>query len=158
VVAVDPVPFKRESALKLGATHAVADIEEAAELARSMTNGQGADSSIVTVGITTGRQIGRALSAVRKAGTCVAVGLGDATVGAGDINLHELTLYQKRLQGSLFGASSPTADIPAQLAMYQQGSLKLDELVTTRYSLDDITQGFADMNAGRNLRGVVVYD
>ncbi|TQM32638.1 NDMA-dependent alcohol dehydrogenase [Nocardia bhagyanarayanae] len=158
VIAVDPVPFKRDSALKLGATHAVADIEEAAELARSMTNGQGADSSIVTVGITTGRHVGQALSAVRKAGTCVAVGLGDATVGAGDINLHELTLYQKRLQGSLFGASSPTADIPAQLAMYQQGSLKLDELVTTRYSLDDITQGFADMNAGQNLRGVVVYD
>lgn len=49
IIAVDPVAFKREQALKLGATHAVADMAEAAELARQFTNGQGADSAIVTV-------------------------------------------------------------------------------------------------------------
>lgn len=158
VIAVDPVEFKRESALKLGATHAVADIEEATEVARSMTNGQGADATIVTVGVTSGRHVGQGLQSVRKAGTCVAVGLGDVAVKDGDINLHELVLYQKRLQGSLFGASCPTADIPAQLQMYQHGQLRLEELVTTRYSLDDISVGFDDMKAGRNLRGVVVFD
>ncbi|TSD94098.1 NDMA-dependent alcohol dehydrogenase [Skermania sp. ID1734] len=158
VIAVDPVEFKRDSALKLGATHALATIEEATEVARSMTNGQGADSSIVTVGILTGHDVGRGLGAVRKAGTCVAVGIGDTFVKDGDINLHELTLYQKRLQGSLFGASSPTADIPAQLEMYQRGSLKLDELITTRYRLEDVNKGFEDMKAGKNLRGVIIYD
>ncbi|RMI28818.1 NDMA-dependent alcohol dehydrogenase [Nocardia stercoris] len=158
VIAVDPVPFKRESALELGATHAVSDIAEAEELARSLTGGQGADASIVTVGVTTGRHIGQALQAVRKGGTCVAVGLGDTYVKDGDINLHELTLYQKRLQGALFGACAPTADIPAQLAMYQQGRLQLDKLVTTRYTLDQINQGFEDMKAGRNLRGIIVHD
>ncbi|GAB3681313.1 hypothetical protein GCM10027597_26750 [Saccharopolyspora tripterygii] len=158
VIAVDPVAFKRASALKLGATHAVASIEAATELARSMTNGQGADSAIVTVGVVTGRHVGQALQAVRKAGTCVAVGLGEVFVRDGDINLHELTLYQKRLQGSLFGASAPTADIPAQLEMYKQGALKLDELVTTRYALDDVAAGYDDMKAGRNLRGVVLHD
>jgi S-(hydroxymethyl)glutathione dehydrogenase/alcohol dehydrogenase len=66
-------------------------------------------------------------------------------------------LYQKRLQGSLFGASAPTADIPTQLRLYQEGALKLSELITTRYTLDDIAQGFEDMHAGRNLRGVVVF-
>lgn len=157
VIAVDPVEFKRTSALKLGATHAVPDISEGAELARSMTNGQGADAAIVTVGVLTGRHVGQALAAVRKAGTCVVVGLGEATVRDGDINLHELTLYQKRLQGSLFGASSPLADIPAQLRRYQLGQLELDGLVTTRYRLEDINQGFDDMRAGRNLRGVVVF-
>src|SRR5204863_5932583 len=59
IIAVDPVAFKRESALKLGATHAVADMAEATELARSMTNGQGADSAIVTVGVVTGRHLGQ---------------------------------------------------------------------------------------------------
>ncbi|WP_407818359.1 zinc-binding dehydrogenase, partial [Staphylococcus aureus] len=51
VIAVDPVAFKRDSALKLGATHAVATMEEATDIARSFTNGQGADSAIVTVGV-----------------------------------------------------------------------------------------------------------
>ena len=158
VIAVDPVAFKRESALKLGATHAVADMAEATELARSMTNGQGADAAIVTVGVVTGRHLGQGLEAVRKAGTCVVVGLGESFVRDGDFNLHELVLYQKRLQGSLFGASSPTADIPAQLEMYRQGALKLDELITARYALDDIAAGFDDLKAGRNIRGVVRHD
>lgn len=158
VIAVDPVEFKRESALKLGATHAVPGIAEADELARSMTNGQGADASIVAVGVTSGRDVGAALKAVRKGGTCVVVGIGDGIVKDGDLDLQELTLYQKRLQGSLFGASSPTADIPAQLELYRQGRLKLDELVTARYTLDEIMKGYDDMKAGLNLRGVVVYD
>lgn len=158
VIAVDPVEFKRASALKLGATHAVADMEEAIELARSMTNGQGADASIITTGVTRSSHVRQGLAAIRKGGTCVLTGLGESVIRDGDINLHELTLYQKRLQGALFGASAPTADIPAQLAMYQHGALKLDELVTTRYRLDDVARGFQDMHAGRNLRGVIVHD
>jgi S-(hydroxymethyl)glutathione dehydrogenase/alcohol dehydrogenase len=158
VIAVDPVPFKREAALRLGATHAVESIKEAAELARSFTNGQGADAAIVTVGVTRGEHVGRALQSVRKAGTCVVVGIGDVRSREGDIPLAELVLYQKRLQGSLFGASAPTADIPAQLRLWADGVLRLEELITTRYRLDDIAQGFADMHAGRNLRGVVVFD
>jgi S-(hydroxymethyl)glutathione dehydrogenase/alcohol dehydrogenase len=157
VIAVDPVEFKRESALGLGATHAVADIREATDLARSMTDGQGADAAIVTVGVTLGRHVGQGVKAVRKGGTCVVVGLGDVRSHEGDIPLMELVLYQKRLQGSLFGASAPTTAIPAQLELYRQGLLKLDELVTTRYSLDEVAQGFDDMHAGRNLRGVIVF-
>jgi S-(hydroxymethyl)glutathione dehydrogenase/alcohol dehydrogenase len=157
VIAVDPVGFKREQAPLFGATHAVADIREAAELARGLTNGQGADAAIVTVGVTTGAHVGQALKAVRKAGTCVVVGLGEVRSGEGDIPLMELVLFQKRLQGSLFGASAPSADIPAQLELYRRGALKLDELVTTRYTLDQVAEGFEDMHAGRNLRGVVVF-
>jgi NDMA-dependent alcohol dehydrogenase len=158
VIAVDPVAFKRETALKLGATHAVESIKEAAELGRELTNGQGADSAIVTVGVTTGAHIGAALRSVRKAGTCVAVGIGETRSHDGDIPIMELVLYQKRLQGSLFGASAPTADIPAQLRLWQSGRLKLDELITRRYALEDIAQGFDDMHAGRNIRGLVVFD
>jgi len=98
------------------------------------------------------------MTRVRKAGTCVVVGLGETRSRDGDIPLTELVLYQKRLQGSLFGASAPRAAIPEQLRLWREGKLKLDELVTTRYPLDDVAQGFADMHAGRNLRGVVVFD
>ena len=69
-----------------------------------------------------------------------------------------LTLFQKRLQGSLFGASSPSKDIPLMLELYRQGRLRLDELVTTRYSLDQINEGYADMHAGLNIRGVIVHE
>jgi S-(hydroxymethyl)glutathione dehydrogenase/alcohol dehydrogenase len=69
----------------------------------------------------------------------------------------ELTLYQKRIQGALFGASNPSRDIPWMLQMYQNGQLRLDELITTNYKLDDINQGYADMHAGKNIRGVIVY-
>ncbi|MTD55465.1 NDMA-dependent alcohol dehydrogenase [Amycolatopsis pithecellobii] len=157
VIAVDPVGFKRQAALEFGATHAVADIAEATELARSFTGGQGADSAIVAVGVTLGSHVGQAVRAIRKGGTCVVVGLGDVRSREDDIPLMELVLYQKRLQGSLFGASAPTADIPAQLELWRQGRLKLEELVTTRYSLDQVAEGFDDLHAGRNLRGLIVY-
>jgi S-(hydroxymethyl)glutathione dehydrogenase/alcohol dehydrogenase len=44
------------------------------------------------------------------------------------------------------------------LDLYMRGKLMLDELITTTYSLDEINQGYADMHAGKNLRGVIVYD
>jgi S-(hydroxymethyl)glutathione dehydrogenase/alcohol dehydrogenase len=159
IIAVDPVPMKQEASFGFGATHAVGTIDEAAELARSFTNGQGADSCIVCVGITSGEDVAKGVDAVRKAGTCVITGLGRAIDDIGiPVSMHSLTLYQKRIQGSLFGASSPSKDIPKMLDLYRQGRLKLDELITTRYSLDEINQGYMDMHHGRNLRGVIVFD
>ncbi len=158
IIAVDPVAFKRESALRLGATHAVAGIEEAAELARTFTNGQGADAAIVTVGNTTGEHIAQAFSAIRKAGVCVVTGLGPMSDVGVPISPLELTLYQKRLVGSLFGASNPTADIPWMIDMYTAGKLELDSLVTSTYTLDQVAKGFEDMEAGANLRGVILFD
>ncbi|KAA9158114.1 NDMA-dependent alcohol dehydrogenase [Amycolatopsis acidicola] len=157
VIAVDPVEFKREQAKIFGATHAFAGIEEAAEFARSLTNGQGADATIVTIGVVQGEHIGQALASIRKAGTVVVTGLGDITAAGAPIALGDLTLMQKRLQGSLFGQSNPRHDIPNLLRMYQAGQLKLDELVTREYTLDQVAQAYEDMHAGRNIRGVVVF-
>jgi S-(hydroxymethyl)glutathione dehydrogenase/alcohol dehydrogenase len=158
VIAVDPVAFKREKAEEVGATHSCADMEEATDLARSFTGGQGADAAIVTVGITTGEHVASAFAAIRKGGTAVATGMGPLTAVGIPIPLAELTLYQKRLQVALFGGCSPTVDIPLQLAMYQAGKLKLDELVTTTYTLDQVAQGYEDMHAGKNIRGVILFD
>ena len=74
------------------------------------------------------------------------------------MSLADLTLMQKRLQGALFGGLSPKADIPNLLRMYQAGQLKLDELVTKEYTLDQVAEAYEDMHAGKNIRGVIVFD
>jgi S-(hydroxymethyl)glutathione dehydrogenase/alcohol dehydrogenase len=157
VIAVDPIPFKREAAETMGATHTFDNMAEAADLARSFTNGQGADVAIVTVGIMKGEIVAEAFSSIRKAGTVVVTGLGDITEVGIPIALGELTLFEKKLKGAMYGGSNPTADIPKLLDLYRAGVLKLDELVTTRYSLDDVARGYEDMHAGKNIRGVIVY-
>jgi NDMA-dependent alcohol dehydrogenase len=156
VIAVDPVEFKRASALRFGATESVATIEEATELARSHTNGQGADSAIVTVGVTTGEHVAAAYAAVRKAGIVVITGVGPGSTPP--IPLADIIFYQKRIQGSLYGQCNPTFDILRQVQMYRDGRLKLDELITRRYKLDEVAVGYDDMHAGRNLRGVIEFE
>lgn len=158
IVAVDPVAFKRQKALELGATHAFETIAEADEFAKSVTNGQGADSAIVTVGVVKPEHVAQAFAAIRKAGTVVVTGLGNAEDIGIPVSLFELTLFQKRIQGSLFGQMSPSWDILKQVQMYRDGKLKLDELVTRTYTLDQVAQGYEDMHAGKNIRGVVVFD
>jgi NDMA-dependent alcohol dehydrogenase len=156
VIAVDPVEFKREKAQELGATHSFTTMDEAAEFARSVTNGQGADAAIVTVGVLKTEHVRQAFDAIRKAGTVVVTGIGNAAEEV-RVPAFELTLFQKRIQGALFGQSSPSRDIPWMLNMYQNGQLKLDELITSTYKLDDINDGYADMHAGKNIRGVIIY-
>ncbi|MBN9792602.1 MULTISPECIES: NDMA-dependent alcohol dehydrogenase [unclassified Pseudonocardia] len=157
VIAVDPVAFKQQSALKLGATDAVATMAEATELARELTNGQGADSAIVCVGVATGDHVAEAFASIRKDGIVVLTAVANFAATGIPVNLMELAMYQKRIQGALFGMSSPTRDVPYFLEMYRQGYLRLDELVTRRYKLEEINQGYADMHAGVNLRGVVDF-
>ena len=74
------------------------------------------------------------------------------------LNLFEFTLLQKDLQGAIFGGLSPRAAIPEILSLYGEGQIKLDELVTTKYALEDINQGYQDMRDGKNIRGVIIYD
>ncbi len=158
VVAVDPVAFKREKAMELGATHAFASIEEATAFAQSVTDGQGADSTIVCVGVTNGDHIAEGFNSIRKGGTVVMTGVGDIMKTGIPVSPSLMTLYQKRLQGSLYGEMSPPKDIPRLLALYQAGILRLDELVSRTYKLSEINQGYADMRAGINLRGVVLHE
>ena len=58
----------------------------------------------------------------------------------------------------LYGSLSPSKDMLRLLAMYKAGQLKLDELVTRTYPLDQINEGYADMHAGRNIRGVITFE
>jgi S-(hydroxymethyl)glutathione dehydrogenase/alcohol dehydrogenase len=158
VVAVDPIELKRTTALKLGATHAAVNMAEAMEIVRPLTNGQGADSCIVCVGVTSGTHIAEGVDAIRKGGTCVVTGIGKRDELGIPVSPTLLTLFQKRIQGALFGGSNPTKDIPLMLELYRQGRLHLDELITRNYSLEEINQGYADMHSGVNIRGVILHE
>jgi S-(hydroxymethyl)glutathione dehydrogenase/alcohol dehydrogenase len=158
IIAVDPVPFKREMALEFGATEAFAHISAAAEFSRSISNGQGADSAIVTVGVLQGEHIAGAFAAIRKGGTVVVTSQAALAEVGIPISLFELSMYQKRIQGVLYGMSSPWKQIPMLLDLYVAGTLKLDELVTTRYPLHKINEAYDDMRNGINIRGVIEFD
>jgi S-(hydroxymethyl)glutathione dehydrogenase/alcohol dehydrogenase len=158
VVAIDPVEFKRKKALEFGATHVYGSVEEAAAELPDLTLGRLAEVVVVTVGEMKGEYVQQALSLTAKGGQVVVTGMGSAHDLQVEMSLFELTLLQKRVQGAIFGGVGPRTQIPRLLDLYRAGHLKLDELVTTTYRLEDINQGYEDMHAGRNLRGVVVYD
>jgi NDMA-dependent alcohol dehydrogenase len=157
VVAVDPVAAKRELAEKLGATHSFGSIADAMPVIHAETNGQGADVSIVTIGRVEPEHIGEAFRAIRKMGTCVVTGIGQ-NEGPLPIDPLELTIYAKQLRGGLFGNANPTRDIPRLLKYYQAGKLRLEELVSRKYQLQDINQAYDDLREGRNVRGVVLHE
>ncbi|WP_419197999.1 zinc-binding dehydrogenase [Nocardia vinacea] len=155
VIAVDPVEFKRAKAPLFGATDVVATVEEAGDLARSLTNGQGADSAILTVGLVRGPDITDALGIIAKGGVVAVTRVGPGRVIDVPINVFELAVYQKRIQGVLYGMCSPARDVPRLIDLYRNKRLLLDELITTRYQLDDVNVGYADLHAGANIRGVI---
>ena len=73
-------------------------------------------------------------------------------------DLFTFAMSGKRLQGSLYGTTNSRNDIPLMAELYRNGALKLDELITRTYKLEDINQAFTDMQDGKNLRGVIIYD
>ncbi|MBA3278074.1 MAG: NDMA-dependent alcohol dehydrogenase [Geodermatophilaceae bacterium] len=158
VVAIDPLANKREMAEKLGATHTCETAEEAQELITELTRGVGADKAIVTVGVVDSAVVTSAFHAIRKGGTVVVTGLADPTKTTIELPGALLTLFEKTIKGSLFGSGDPFHDIPKMVELYQSGDLKLDELITKTYTLDQVNEGYDDLVAGKNIRGVIKYD
>jgi S-(hydroxymethyl)glutathione dehydrogenase/alcohol dehydrogenase len=158
IVAVDPLANKREAAEDLGATHSVSSAEEALELTQNLTRGVGADKAIITVDVVNEQVVAAAVETIRKGGTAVITGLADPYKVTVQLSGAVLTLYEKTVKGSLFGSGNPVHDIPKLLGMYQAGRLKLDELITKRYTLDQINEGYQDLLDGKNIRGVIIHD
>jgi S-(hydroxymethyl)glutathione dehydrogenase/alcohol dehydrogenase len=157
IVAVDPVQFKRDEALKFGATHTASSVEEATLLVGEITWGANAEKAIITTSVAEGSMIASVMALVAKGGRCVVTAVAPMTAADVNLSLFELTLMQKELVGGIFGGANPRKDIPRLLRLYKEGKLKLDELVTTEYKLEDINQGYQDMRDGKNLRGLVRY-
>jgi len=157
VVAVDPLENKRDKALELGATHAFASAAEAQDKVTELTRGQLADSAIITVGLVDAEVVGSAFNVIGKGGTVVVTGLNNFDVNI-QLPATVLTLFRKTIKGSLFGDCNPTTDIPKILGLYQAGDLKLDEIVTRTYTLDQVNEGYDDLLNGKNIRGVIIHE
>ncbi len=157
VVVIEPVAAKREWAMGFGATHTFETAEKAMEVVGQLTLGRMAEKALITVGDIHGEDIETAMNLIGKGGRVVVTGMGNALNMEVTLNLFMFTLLQKDLQGAIFGGTNPRKEIPWLLSMYQEGKLKLDELVTTTYALEDINQGYQDMRDGKNIRGVITY-
>ncbi|HZV52386.1 MAG TPA: NDMA-dependent alcohol dehydrogenase [Candidatus Dormibacteraeota bacterium] len=158
IVAVDPLANKREKAEELGATHSAADAGEAQNLVLQLTNGVGADHAIVTVGVVDEDVVEAAFNVVRKGGDVTVTGLADPMKKTVHLSGGILTLFQKTVRGTLFGSANPIYDITKMLDLYRAGSLKLDELITRTYRLEEINQGYQDLLDGKNIRGVIIHE
>jgi NDMA-dependent alcohol dehydrogenase len=157
IIAIDPVEFKRTKALELGATHVASSLEEAGPIIGLLTRGQMADSFIITTDVAEGSYVGPALDLVAKRGKVVVTAVGHPAETQISGSLWMLTMMEKQIRGSLYGSSNAQHDIPRMLELYNKGQLKLDELITKEYALEDINQGYEDMRNGLNIRGLIRY-
>jgi len=159
VVAVDPVEFKREMATTVfGATKAFATAMEAHEYIREVTWGQLADKVILTPDVVTEEMINAAVNMTGKGGKVQITAVGHFGERNMTFRAGALISYHRQIRGALAGDSNLMYDIPKLLSLYKSGQLKLDELVTRKYALDEINQAYQDMHDGKNIRGVIVHE
>lgn len=157
IFAIEPVEWKRDQALKFGATHVYPDIQAALLGIAEVTYGLMAHKVIVTVGKLEGADVDSYVNITAKGGTTVLTAIGSLVDTQVTLNLAMLTLLQKNLQGTIFGGGNPHYDIPQLLSMYKAGRLNLDDMVTCQYQLEQINDGYRDMLEGKNIRGVIRY-
>ena len=132
-------------------------MEEAAALVSELTWGANADKAILTTSVAEGHLVAPLLGMVKKGGRAVVTAVAPITQEDVKFNLFDFAMQRKELVGTIFGNANPRRDIPHLLHLNQAGKLKLDELVTRTYPLEDINQGYQDMRDGVNIRGVLTY-
>lgn len=155
IIAVDTVESKLEFARQMGATETVnASQAQVVKALRSLTGG-GPDYVFDTVGSPT--TIPQALSSVKPAGTAVVAGLHAAKLDV-PIPAGALVMQNKSLLGSFAGSLQPRLDLPRLVELYRAGRLQLKEMITKHYGLDAVVEAFADMEAGRVARGVIIFE
>ncbi len=157
VIAVDVNPARLALATQFGATETLlADRADTGLLAaakeiRQRTGGRGADYAFECTAVP---ELGSApLAMVRSAGTAVGVS-GIEKVVPVDMELFE---WDKIYINPLYGSCRPARDFPLLMELYRAGRLPLDAMVTHRYPLSALSQAFADMHAGINAKGVLVF-
>lgn len=154
VVAVDLLDRKLELARQLGATDAFkAGKRDAAEEIREATKG-GLDYVIETAGAAAAMDL--AYKITRRGGTTVTIGLPppDATL---TVPLVQMVAEERTIKGSYIGSSVPVRDLARYIALYRQGRLPIDRLLTERIKLDDINAGFERLRVGDAVRQVIVF-
>lgn len=158
IIAIDINEERLEMAKEFGATDTIlaekndTGLMKTARVVKEMTQGRGADYAFECTAIPS---LGAApLAMIRNAGTAVQVSGIEEEITI-DMNLFE---WDKIYINPLYGACRPHIDFPKLLSLYEKGELMLDEMITKTYSLDNLQQAFDDMLAGRNAKGVIVFD
>jgi S-(hydroxymethyl)glutathione dehydrogenase / alcohol dehydrogenase len=156
VIAVDVVERKLEMAQQFGATHLInANEIDPVQAIRDLTGGFGADYVFEVIGIP--EIVRQAYDATRNGGMTVVVGVGPADREV-SFNAFELMRSGKAIQGCFYGSVRPHCDVPRYIDLYRNGKIKLDQLITRRYRLDQINEAFDAMAAGEVARSVIVFD
>jgi NDMA-dependent alcohol dehydrogenase len=155
IIAIDTLQPKLEMAKRFGATDTVLASQEpdVVKHLKKITGG-GPDYAFECVG--SGELAGTAYRAIRRGGLAVVVGVAKPSDST-SVRTMTLPFEEKTLTGSYFGSCVPRVDFPRMLSLYLAGRLKLDELITRRYSIEETPQAFADLEAGKNARGVIVF-
>jgi S-(hydroxymethyl)glutathione dehydrogenase/alcohol dehydrogenase len=74
------------------------------------------------------------------------------------LNLFNLAMFNQTVMGTVFGSQSPRVQVPNLLNLFNNGQLKIDEIISQEYTLDQVQQGYEDQAAGTIIRGVVKFD
>lgn len=155
IIALDILDHKLATAVTFGATAAInAASNDPRQAVRDLTSGRGADYVFVTVG--NAQAISQGLSLLRTGGTAVIVGLPRRDALA-QVSAYDLVSKGQRIQGSFMGSSRLSIDVPWLAQLYLQGRLKIDELITARYSLSQINEAIETMEGGEALRNVIIF-
>jgi S-(hydroxymethyl)glutathione dehydrogenase / alcohol dehydrogenase len=153
IIGLDLEEEKLRAALEFGATDILdAGREDLASAIGELTDGHGLDAIVVTAG--SAAAVEQALTLVATAGAVVLVGMPAGA--AATIDPETIAERGLRILGSKVGAVRPHVDIPALVALYRQGRLKLDELISARFSLSEINHAIALAEGGATRRVVVV--
>jgi Zn-dependent alcohol dehydrogenase len=156
--AVDPVPFKLEKAKEVGATHTAPSILDAQMMLPELTMGRNADVVILTPGVLKGELIAQACGLGSKDARIVVTAIAPFDQMDVQLNLFNFAMFNQALLGTVFGSQSPRVQVPNLLNLFEAGELKIDEIITQEYSLDQVQQGYEDQAAGTIVRGVVKFD
>jgi S-(hydroxymethyl)glutathione dehydrogenase/alcohol dehydrogenase len=152
IVAVDLRPRPLEIAKQFGATDTIDAATDVAPAIRAVTAGRGADFVFDTVG--SPATLALAFAATRKGGAVVLTGLSRMDA-QGSIAMFPFVMQEKRLLGSVYGSGQPARDIPRLVSLYQEGRLKLGELVSRTYTLDKVNDALTALAASDGARGVI---
>jgi Zn-dependent alcohol dehydrogenase len=154
VVAVDLAKDKRDFAMTLGATDAFdGGAADAVEAIRAATAG-GVDYALEFAG--SAKALELAYRITRRGGTTVTAGLPHPTATM-PLPVTHLVAEERTVKGSYIGTCVPARDVPRYVALYRQGRLPVDKLLTHRLKLDDINAGFERLREGKAIRQVVVF-
>jgi NDMA-dependent alcohol dehydrogenase len=158
ILAVDPVPFKLEKAQEIGATHTARSLADAQLMLPELTMGRNADVVILTPGVLKGDLIATACAVGSKDARIVVTAIAPFDQTDAQLNLFNFAMFNQTLMGTVFGSQSPRVQVPNLLNLFEAGHLKIDEIITREYSLDEVQQGYEDQGAGTIIRGVVKFD